>query len=536
MSKCPNCGGDLNFNPKDSVVICKYCGSKFNPKEFITKTEYVKEEETFEGKSYNCTQCGAELLAFDETAITFCSYCGSQSIIESKMIKVNNPDYIIPFKKTKEECIQAYKNHLNKALFVPKYMKSDMTIQKIRGIYMPYGIYKTSIHGNCQNKGEKYSHRSGDYVYYDVYTITSHVDADYEGLSFDLQSKFYDNYSMNIPFDFNGIEKFNKNYLMGYYADTVDVDGEIYNDDAEKITSNDSTRFMKKRKEFRKYGCSAPKAKLLTSERKHGMFPVYFLGVKDNQGNMHYAVINGQTGKVASDLPIDFTKFIIGTIILSIIIFTVLYFGVVVLPKTVLIISIVAAALSMLVSSSQLKKVYDREHHFDDEGYLSKNEPDAQYIVRESNFAPTTNSVLLLILLLVFFIFIIGGALIFLSYFNTTIYFIAMFAIIALGIFLISKIMHSVKNTSNKKIEVYKDGKKVKKVKISDFKLQLISLIFGLLVLITGTIRDEIYYGAAIVIFILIIISFKKLIDEHNILSSNKPPQLEKRGGEEVGK
>ena len=66
MSKCPNCGGDLNYNVKDTVVKCEYCGSTFNPKELDLKTKYVKETETFEGKSFNCTQCGAQLLAFDE--------------------------------------------------------------------------------------------------------------------------------------------------------------------------------------------------------------------------------------------------------------------------------------------------------------------------------------------------------------------------------------------------------------------------------------------------------------------------------------
>ena len=46
-------------------------------------------------------------------------------------------------------------------------------------------------------------------------------------------------------------------------------------------------------------------------------------------------------------------------------------------------------------------------------------------------------------------------------------------------------------------------------------------------------INDEYYYGAAIISLVLVVISFKDLVKEHNILSSNKLPQLEKRGGDE---
>ena len=92
MIKCPNCTGELEFKPTDKQVVCKYCGSKFDPKEFDEKVTMSKENEavaTYSGKTYSCSQCGAELMTFDETAITFCSYCGSQAMIESKMMKQN---------------------------------------------------------------------------------------------------------------------------------------------------------------------------------------------------------------------------------------------------------------------------------------------------------------------------------------------------------------------------------------------------------------------------------------------------------------
>ena len=161
MIKCPNCGGEMNYSPGDKVVKCEYCSSKFNPKELNIEAKEAKKTEkqidsTTKATAYRCSQCGAELLTFDETAITFCSYCGSQAMLEGKMTEINNPDYIIPFKITKEQCIEAYKKKINKAVFAPRYMKDDIVVEKFRGIYMPYCVYKVSYHQNSKNIGHKY--------------------------------------------------------------------------------------------------------------------------------------------------------------------------------------------------------------------------------------------------------------------------------------------------------------------------------------------------------------------------------------------
>ena len=70
-------------------------------------------------------------MTFDDTAVTFCSYCGSQAMLESRMMKQNKPDYIIPFKVTKEQCITNYKKKLAKALFAPSYMKNDIVLNYV---------------------------------------------------------------------------------------------------------------------------------------------------------------------------------------------------------------------------------------------------------------------------------------------------------------------------------------------------------------------------------------------------------------------
>jgi DNA-directed RNA polymerase subunit RPC12/RpoP len=451
MSKCPHCGAEVEFKAKSKQVHCDYCGSDFDPKELVTENKKAKKTETIEGKGYTCAQCGATLMTFDETAVTFCSYCGSQGMLEDKMVSQEQPDLIIPFAKTKEECIANYKKKVSSFLFCPDYMKSDLVISKFRGIYMPYGVYQLVFNGDSTNKGSRYSHRSGDYVYYDDYTIHADVNASYDGVSFDLLSKFYDEYSHAIPFNFQGAEPFNKNYLAGFYADCKDVEMDAYSTRAMSVATNDSTRFMRKSSVFRKYGCSHPVVHFNVGEKKLGMFPVYFLAIRDkNNKYIHYAIVNGQTGKVAADLPISFGKYVLASLLLTIPVFLCLGFLPTIKPSSINIFSIIMAVIGFIICLSQLSSFHAKEQHQNDIGYQS----------------------------------------------------------------------------------VHQDKQK----KSVDFKYlwkYILAVLVALYPIILQPVSDIPYYGASLVSLAFILWSFRDLVKVHNLLVSNKIPQLEKRGGDE---
>ncbi len=365
MFKCPNCGGQIKFDVPLQKMKCEQCGSNFTPEEFKGNSKKDISEEfndTYQGKGYRCKQCGATLLTFDDTAVTFCSYCGSQNVLEDKMIEHNNPDGIIPFKITKEQAVEAYKKRISGFFFAPNYLKSDMIIDKFRGIYMPYGVYNLKKQGKFTNVGEKYSHRRGDYVYYSKYHIKADANVSYSGISYDLVSKYYDNFSTAIPFDVRDAVKFNPGYMAGFYADSFDVPKDKYTAVAKSIAEGDATKQLQKYKEYRKFGCSSPKIDLLDTSVKIGMLPTYFMSSRDKQDkNIHYAVINGQTGKVAADLPVDFTKYALVSLLLSIVIFLIIIMFFTLTPGTVSVFSIIASIIALHITNKQLKAIKDRE-------------------------------------------------------------------------------------------------------------------------------------------------------------------------------
>lgn len=375
--KCLACGAEIEFSPKDKNLKCSYCGTVFDAKEYKEKITTAKEvtdktnNEKIETKSYSCKQCGAKLLTFDDTAITFCSYCGSSNVIESELYKSEAPEYVIPFKISKEECENIYKKEIKKHIFAPKEMMDDVVIKKFRGIYMPYCVYKAVHSGECVNHGDKYSHHSGNYDYYNVYNIIANINAEYEGMSYDLSSSFYDKFSQAIgPFDFKEAEKFNISYLSGFYADSRDVRKELYSNDAIEMIADDTSNELMKYKQFRKYGCADPKIPYTIQDEKIAYYPVYFLAIRNKKNDaVNYAVINGQTGKIAVELPIDIKKYLIFMLVLAIPIFVVFYSLFTITPQILLVLSAILGVISSIIIIEQGHRLSDRYNHADDKGF-----------------------------------------------------------------------------------------------------------------------------------------------------------------------
>lgn len=473
--KCIACGAEIEFSPKDKKLKCSYCGSEFDAKEYRKQMTAAKKIDEFasttgekiETKAYSCKQCGAKLLTFDDTAITFCSYCGSSNVIEDEIYKGEAPEYVIPFKITKEQCEQIYKKEIKKHIFAPKEMLDDVVIKKFRGIYMPYGVYKATHSGETVNNGEKYSHHSCDYDYYDQYRIVANIEAECEGMSYDLSSNFYDKFSQAIaPFNFKEAEKFNINYLSGYYADSRDVKKDIYEIDALSTISQYTTQELLKIKAFRNYGCKKPSINYNIEDKKIAYYPVYFLAIRNKKNDaVNYAVINGQTGKIAVELPVDMKKYLIFTLILSIPIFLVLVSIFTITPMILLIITALLALINIFIISSQRSKIKGRETHSDDKGYKEV----------QKNNKPSKKE-----------------------------------------------------EMKDEKVKV----KEKKKIPIGTI-CSVISFVLPILIIIKNPISDIYYYVTGIVSLCLLIVSFKKIIMQHNEITSRKLSQIGIRGGDE---
>ena len=80
--KCPNCGGELVFDPNTQNYSCPYCNSEFSQEQIDTMqkgkqpsqeseaADSAKGQEQEEAVVYVCPNCGAEIVTDPTTAAT----------------------------------------------------------------------------------------------------------------------------------------------------------------------------------------------------------------------------------------------------------------------------------------------------------------------------------------------------------------------------------------------------------------------------------------------------------------------------------
>lgn len=569
MFKCKNCGSDMRFDPTQQKLVCRHCGAAVSPHEYkedraihaeerklseeeipyyqneeaafsdnnqdtpIFKTRHQKQENptTYQATLMTCPQCGGQLLTTDETAATFCSFCGSSVLLKSRVSNEQRPDYIIPFRKSKDDCKNAYKKVLRKALYAPSDMLNEEQIEHFRGIYMPYWVYSFRKKGLFQKRGSR-SQRRGNYIYTKHYNLRSQVDASYDGLSFDASSSFSDNLSEAIaPFQFSESEPFETGYLSGFYADTSDVHSSVYEEDAKDIAKEHAADQLSRSYTYQKYNVDRFMLKesfpLEAGDPKLAMYPVWFLACRNKTGDrISYAAINGQTGKVAADLPIDKKKMLIGTAILAIPIFLILNLLLTLTPGKALIVTIILGLIGMILANRQMNLIYCFENKLDDKGYMSIHDPWGKNTRKQNSVLPSMGSGTLRTILV-----IVGSIIIFSLLanfdipFNGILIFVVMFLLIK----------NFIKPTKGKKSRKVKLAEKAAPLsdKMKTLWKPIVGIIASLIIVVLAPVSDLYYYGAAIISMVFVTWSFWDILNMHNRLSTRPLPQFNKRGGEE---
>ena len=153
--QCPACTGPLHFDSATGKLTCDYCGTSYEvaeiealfaekeqkateaKKDADRKSAQQKQQAQAEGwdtsdlggdwgqdaagmKSYSCPSCGAELICDESTAATACPYCGNPSIVPGQFSGSLKPDFVLPFKLSKDDAVKALKAHYKGKPFLPR--------------------------------------------------------------------------------------------------------------------------------------------------------------------------------------------------------------------------------------------------------------------------------------------------------------------------------------------------------------------------------------------------------------------------------
>ena len=548
MVICPGCGADMHFDPDRQKLVCRYCDKALDPKEYHPPkvAEASEHEGYYTATVFSCPQCGAEVISTDDTVATFCSYCGTSVMLEGRAAEQKAPDMVIPFKVTRPACEEAYRKLLKRALFAPSDMKRDSTVEKFRGIYMPYWVYSLRSDNTLELNGKK-TNREGDYMVTRSYMLRTPVKASVSGASFDAASGFEDNLSRSIA-PYRPVESavdFDPVYLSGFYADSGDVSSETYSQEAKDLAQEYVAGRIRSKFDYGSYGISGEDIRnAMTCEEsaKPALFPVWFMSVRNRkQDRISYAVINGETGKAAAEIPIDFKKFLLGSLILAIPLFILLNVFMTLLPGQMTVGSGVLALISILILNGQANRLFTREMFLMDTGKKAtgKINPEVMKNAKETEDKSPKTILKILKFLSKFgvwvgmFIVVMTVGAVFADDDPSTI-----FVLVLIGVYIVSAVCVSklVGNAFDRKLGIIRP-EKMYKAKFSDKFPKLvkpgIALALTVIVLAANPVADYWYYSTAGLSLLLTAWSFIDIIREQNLLTTRKLPQLNARGGDE---
>ncbi len=325
--KCPACGGALEFDSKVQKMKCPYCDTEFEVESVRTYEEEISSEkgddinwdtsggtqwqegETEGMKVYTCESCGGEIVGDANTGVTSCPYCGNPVLVTKNFSGDLRPDYVIPFKLGKKAAKNAYLKHIQKKPLLPKVFKDENHIEEIKGIYVPFWLFDADAQANVRYRATRtrmWSDSNYNYTKTSVYSVRREGEIGFENVPADGSSKMPDDLMESIePFYFKDAKDFNTAYLAGYFADKYDVDASSCEERAnERIRESTEDAF---RDTVKGYGSVTPEhtgISLSHGKLKYALYPVWILNTVW-KGEKYTFAMNGQTGKLTGDLPVD---------------------------------------------------------------------------------------------------------------------------------------------------------------------------------------------------------------------------------------
>ena len=363
--QCPACTGPLHYSAKSGKLACDYCGSSFDVAEIEAlyarkeaeaaaakqEAEAAAAKQAADAKAeaaqaakdeaaeaaaasggwdtsdlsrdwgaeadglrvYSCPSCGAELICDQSTAATACPYCGNPAIVPGQFSGALRPDYILPFRLSKDDAVQALRAHYKGKPFLPRSFTSANHIEQIQGVYVPFWLFDGGAEGAASYRASNTNvFETGDYEITETrhYHVVRAGSLAFEKIPVDASSKMPDDHMDSIePFDYAQLRPFSTAYLPGYLADKYDVTIDDSRDRAD--TRCRETLAQALRDTVTGYGACVTEREDIALRRgkvHYALLPVWMLSTKWRGQDFLFAM-NGQTGKLVGDLPTDRGRF-----------------------------------------------------------------------------------------------------------------------------------------------------------------------------------------------------------------------------------
>ncbi len=323
---CPCCGGPLKFSGASGKLECAACGNTYDTEalEMINTAEsgeqisFDRPKESFQAgevgvQAYICKNCGAELMTEDTTTATECPYCGSPTILPDRIEGSVKPEKVIPFTVTQEQAQRQFEDYFKGKKLLPNiFLHGRNRIAEMRRLYVPYWLFDCDAHADIVYNAEKqHTERRGEWeiTRTEHYAVRRRGGMRFENIPVDGSVKLDNKITESLePYNLGAAVPFSPAVLAGALADHADVDSGACEGRAVERVEHSVANAM--RDTVKGYNTVSERSRHIQAEDGKVtpvLMPVWLITTVKEDKTYTFA-INGQTGKLTTDVPTDKKK------------------------------------------------------------------------------------------------------------------------------------------------------------------------------------------------------------------------------------
>lgn len=326
--KCPQCGATTAYSAEGEGLTCTYCGY-FEPAEKAVigrrALEYEFTVETMRRAAHGwgearkdmaCQNCGAVASISAESLTHTCAFCGSNKVIHRKSAQdMLRPRFLVPFKVDAPSCHKLTSEWLGSSWMVPGSLKQLARVAEFTGVYLPYWTFDavTSASWRAEvghtrtrryREGGKWKERIEIEWRWESGKVQLEIDDLIVEGTGRLSRLLLDRLK---SFDLAALTPYEPKFLAGLQARAYDIPLEGAWETARQKMREQTRQACRSQASTSMIRNFSMNLDFSQETWRYVLLPVYVAAYR-YQGKSYQVMVNGQTGVVAGQRPVDWTR------------------------------------------------------------------------------------------------------------------------------------------------------------------------------------------------------------------------------------
>jgi DNA-directed RNA polymerase subunit RPC12/RpoP len=311
---CPNCGGRLQFDTELQELHCQFCGyiQHTDEEEIDGRAEQVLDFVLPTARGHRwaeaqhrlaCERCGAiSIVPVSETGHE-CPYCGSHRLFESQEhTELLDPQAIGLMQLDQQKAQRILQHWISSGFFIPDDLRKMARTSTLRPGYYPFWTFEGTLELQWSCEVNLGSSRAPNWVPQEGYEFENFDNILIPGQKALAKQEI----SEILPFLLDDVVEFKPEYLAGWTAMTYDMPLSDASLAARERVVRKVRRELNNRvevgREKRNLRTGATNWSGMTY--KYLLLPIW-TGTYRYKGGEYRILINGQTGKITGQKPVD---------------------------------------------------------------------------------------------------------------------------------------------------------------------------------------------------------------------------------------